>query len=71
MAIPKYDKLMKHALELGMFMLRRAERLNTCVSVSVRSAEGAVLFPHLPEGTSKNNENWMRRIPARSYLRDQ
>ena len=60
----------KDALELGMFMLRRAERLNTCVSVSVRSAEGAVLFQHLPEGTSKNNENWMRRKTNTVLLMD-
>ncbi len=51
----------KDALELGLFMLKRAERLGLCVSVAVRSAEGAVLFQHLPDGTKKNNENWMRR----------
>lgn len=51
----------RDALELGLFMLRRAERLKTCVSVAIRSANGAVLFQHLPDGTKKNNENWMRR----------
>ena len=49
------------ALELGLFMLKRAERLSTRVSVSIRSADGSVLFQHLPDGTKKNNENWMRR----------
>ena len=58
----------KDALGLGLFLLRRAEWLNTSVSVSVRSAEGAVLYQHLQEGTSKNNENWMRRKILRDRL---
>ena len=49
------------ALALGLFMVERAKRLDTCVSVAVRSADGAILFQHLPDGTSRNNENWMRR----------
>ncbi len=49
------------ALDLGLFMLDRAKKLGTTVSVAIRSAEGAVLFQHLPDGTKKNNENWMRR----------
>lgn len=51
----------KDALDLGLYMINRAKELETCVSVAVRSAEGAVLFQHLPDGTEKNNENWMRR----------
>ncbi len=60
----------KDALELGLFMLKRAERLGTCVSVAVRSANGAVLFQHLPDGTKKNNENWMRRKANTCLLMD-
>ncbi len=58
------------ALKLGLFMLERAARLNTCVSVAVRSADGAVLFQHLPNGTKKNNENWMRRKANTVLLMD-
>lgn len=60
----------KDALDLGLFILKRAERLNTCVSVAVRSANGAVLFQHLPDGTKKNNENWMRRKANTVLLMD-
>ena len=51
----------RDALDLGLYMISRAKKHDICVSVAVRSAEGAVLFQHLPDGTEKNNENWMRR----------
>ena len=60
----------KDALDLGLFMVNRAERLDTCVSVAVRSADGAVLFQHLPDGTCRNNENWMRRKADTVLLMD-
>ena len=51
----------KDILDLGMFMVNRSKSLNTCVSVAIRTADGAAVFQHLPDGTGKNNENWMRR----------
>ena len=60
----------KDALDLGLFMVNRARQLDTCVSVAVRSADGAVLFQHLPDGTNRNNENWMRRKANTVLLMD-
>ena len=60
----------KDILDLGLFMVERAQRLNTCVSVAIRTAEGAAVFQHLPDGTGKNNENWMRRKANTVLLMD-
>lgn len=60
----------KDILNLGLFMVDRAQRLGTCVSVAVRTAEGAAVFQHLPDGTGKNNENWMRRKANTVLLMD-
>ena len=37
----------KDILDLGMFMVNRSKSLNTCVSVAIRTADGAAVFQHL------------------------
>ena len=49
------------ALDFGLFMINRAKDLGLCVSISICSADGAILFQYLPDGTNRLNDNWMRR----------
>lgn len=49
------------ALDLGNFVVACAKEQGLVIAVAVRKTTGAILFQHLMEGTTINNENWMRR----------
>ena len=49
------------AFELGCFMMKRAKELSLQVALSIRSADGAVLFQYLCNDATALNDNWLRR----------
>lgn len=49
------------ALALGNFLVMKAKEEGLALAVAVRKPNGALLFHHLMEGTSLNNQNWMTR----------
>ena len=49
------------ALALGNLMARRAQDAGQVVAISIRLANGAILFQYLPDGTNALNEYWLRR----------
>ena len=49
------------ALALGNLMVQRAVRTGVVIAVSIRLANGCILFQYLPDGTNALNENWIRR----------
>ena len=56
---PKFDHSV--AWELGCFMVERAKAQGITIAVSIRMANGSIVFQYLPEGTNALNEKWMRR----------
>ena len=51
----------KDAWDLGQLMVSRVFQENLALAVSIRLANGFVVFQYAPEGTIANNENWMMR----------
>ena len=51
----------KDAWELGQLMVSRILREKLVIAVSIRLANGFVLFQYAPDGTTLNNEDWMIR----------
>lgn len=49
------------AWELGCMMVQRAKDQGITIAVSIRMANGSIVFQYLPEGTNALNEKWMRR----------
>jgi len=49
------------AWNLGCAMVQRAKEQGIVIAVSIRMANGSIVFQHLPEGTNALNERWMRR----------
>lgn len=56
---PKFDHSV--AWELGCFMVERAREQGIVMAVSIRMANGSIVFQYLPEGTNALNEKWMGR----------
>ena len=54
------------ALEIGMMLVERAKAEKLCITVDV-SKGGQVLFRHSLEGTSPDNDEWVRRKNATVY----
>ena len=55
----RFDR--KAAWDLGQLMVSRILRENLALAVSIRLANGFILFQYAPDGTTLNNENWMIR----------
>ena len=51
----------REAWELGSFIVNKAYEQNIDLAVSIRKLNGAVVFQHLMENTTKDNQNWMQR----------
>jgi len=51
----------KDAWNLGAFIVRRAEEKGVAMAVSIRKLNGNIIFQHCSDGTTMNNENWIRR----------
>ena len=51
----------KDAWNLGAFIVRRAEEKDVAMAVSIRKLNGNIVFQHCSDGTTMNNENWIRR----------
>lgn len=51
----------KDAWNLGAFIVRRAEEKGVAMAVSIRKLNGNIVFQHCSDGTTMNNENWIRR----------
>lgn len=51
----------KDAWELGAFMVEEGYKKGIELAVSIRRLNGAVVFQHLMENTTQDNQNWMRR----------
>ena len=49
------------ALNLGCFVARRAAQSGFAMAVSIRKLNGNIVFQHCSDGTTLNNENWIRR----------
>ena len=49
------------ALDLGCFVARRAAQAGFAMAVSIRKLNGNIIFQHCSDGTTLNNENWIRR----------
>lgn len=56
---PKFDHSV--AWDLGCFMVARARAQGITIAVSIRMANGSIVFQYLPEGTNALNEKWMGR----------
>ena len=51
----------KDAWNLGAFLVQRAEKQGVAMAVSIRKLNGNIVFQHCSDGTTMNNENWIRR----------
>ncbi|MBR5288165.1 MAG: heme-binding protein [Clostridia bacterium] len=52
----------RDAWELGSFIVRRAaDEMGIAMAVSIRKPNGNIVFQHCTDGTTMNNENWIRR----------
>ena len=51
----------KDAWNLGAFLVRRAEEKGVAMAISIRKPNGNIVFQHCSDGTTMNNENWIRR----------
>ena len=51
----------KDAWNLGAFLISRAEEKGVAMAVSIRKLNGNIVFQHCSDGTTLNNENWIRR----------
>ena len=49
------------AWNLGCCLVERIREQGIALAVCIRRLNGHVLFQYAGEGTSQNNENWMRR----------
>jgi uncharacterized protein (UPF0303 family) len=49
------------AWELGNRIVKRIQESGLALSVSIRLFNGIIVFQYLPEGTSRNNESWLRK----------
>ena len=49
------------ALDLGCFIAHRAAQAGFAMAVSIRKLNGNIIFQHCSDGTTMNNENWIRR----------
>ena len=49
------------AWKLGSFLVGYAESRHVGMAISIRKLNGSTIFQYLSEGTTKSNENWMRR----------
>ena len=49
------------AWELGNRIVKRIQESGFAFSVSIRLFNGIIVFQYLPEGTSLNNESWLRK----------
>lgn len=55
----RFDRTIAWAL--GSMMVQRAKEQGITIAVSIRMANGSIVFQYLPEGTNALNEKWMRR----------
>lgn len=51
----------KDALDLGRFLTDIIYAENLQMAVAIRHLNGAILYQHMTEGTSGDNQNWMQR----------
>jgi uncharacterized protein (UPF0303 family) len=51
----------RDAWEVGRFLTERAYEQGVALSICIRRLNGAVLFAHLMEGTTLDNQRWMDR----------
>jgi uncharacterized protein (UPF0303 family) len=51
----------RDAYELGIFLTNRIYEKKIDLAVCIRKVNGAILYQHMTEGTSLNNQNWMLR----------
>ena len=51
----------KDAWNLGAFLVRRAEEKGVAMAISIRKPNGNIVFQHCSDGTTMNNEKWIRR----------
>lgn len=49
------------AFSLGSFICNSLAEKKICLAVSIRKLNGSVIFQYLPDNTTANNENWLRR----------
>ena len=60
--ILQFDKFNHdEAYKLGTFMIEYAKKHNVTIAVSIRLANGFVVFQYGPEGTGLMNQRWMKR----------
>ncbi len=51
----------KDALDLGNFLAEKVYSQGIELAICIRRPNGAILFQHMTEGASMNNQNWMER----------
>ena len=51
----------KDALTLGSFLTSRVYDQGLELAIAIRRINGAILYQHMTDGTSLNNQNWMER----------
>ena len=51
----------RDALALGNFLADRTYSQGIDLAICIRKVNGSILFQHMTEGTSLNNQNWMQR----------
>ena len=49
------------AWELGCFMVERVRKLGIDLAISIRKLNGNIVFQHVTDGTSMDNQLWMDR----------
>lgn len=49
------------AWNLGSFLVQRVHDRGIDMALSIRKLNGSIIFQHLTEGTSLNNQKWMQR----------
>lgn len=51
----------RDALDLGNLMAKKAYDSGTDIAICIRKLNGAILFQHLTDGTTLDNQGWMQR----------
>ncbi len=51
----------RSAWDFGSFMVAVAKKQGVTLALSIRLANGSIVFQYLPEGTNQLNERWMAR----------
>ncbi len=51
----------REALDLGNFLVEKIYSEEIDLAICIRKLNGSILFQHMTEGTSLNNQNWMER----------